>query len=157
MKEFMGTYLGFSPTDESDAGYGEVEITIGEEMLTSRMATGLEIQEESFPLSMFEKMTPEEASLIWSGGAPDDFKNRTVGFKSKEDLKLYFMRDPVEGELGLMIQGAMSDLLGPTFLLAPKQIALGLFEKALLKIEEDCKMPGAIPRLHNNGKAERPS
>ena len=62
MKEFYGMYRGFTPTDESAVGIGELELTIGDEGLKVRIATGLGIQEESIPLHQFALMTTEEVA-----------------------------------------------------------------------------------------------
>ena len=152
MQDFKGIYLGFSPTDESDVLMGEIEITISDKTAKLRMATGLKIEEEEISLDDFETMTTEELKAIWKEGP--DYSSRTAGFKGLSGhLQFIFFKDPSDEEPGLLIRtGGIGDMLGPTFLFSPAQIARGVFDKAVQAVENG--EVGIFPRLRNNGKAE---
>lgn len=155
MNEFRGTYIGFSPTDESDVGFGELEITIDERLLKFRMATGLEIRKEEIPIDDLMPMTPEEAAAIWQKDTPGDIASRTIGFKgSSESPQFFFIKDPKEDEFGILVRIGMGDILGPTILFSPSQVGSGRHEKFFLAVEQKFGRSGVIPRLKNNGRAE---
>ena len=59
-KDFHGTYLGISPSDESDSGYGEAEVVIDDEKIVMRFATGLGIDCEEFLQSKVAPLTSDQ-------------------------------------------------------------------------------------------------
>ncbi|MBI2632809.1 MAG: hypothetical protein HYW78_00250 [Parcubacteria group bacterium] len=155
LETFRGTYLGFSPTDESAVGLGEIEVTIGPQKITTRIATGLEILEDDIDISEFRPMTDEEMKIMIQETSP--YAARMKGFKNKnsEFPILLFIENPSENEIGLVINtGGMGEILGPTFLFSPTQVARGDYEKAIQLIENNYGKKGVIPRLRNDGKAE---
>ena len=156
LKSFEGIYLGFSPTDESDVMMGEMEITIKGADIKVRMATGHRIQEEKISAVDFVQMTVREVKEIFKDGS--EYPARTVGFKAREESgfpKLLFLKNPAENEFGLIVRtGGMGEILGPTLLYSPSQIARGDYEKAVQNIELKAGK-GVLPRLRNGGKAEK--
>lgn len=154
MKAYEGIYLGFSPTDESAVGFGEMEITISEKDVEVRMATGLKIQEEKISVADFVPMTEQEVKEVFKDGS--EYPMRTVGFKTEEGFpRLLFVNDPAENECGLIVRtGGMGEILGPTVLWSPFQVARGDYEKAVQSIEQTAGKD-VLPRLRNGGKAEK--
>jgi hypothetical protein len=151
MKEFYGTYRGFSPTDESNICIGELEVTLSDEGLRARFATGLYVQDE-FNATHFSPMSPEEIEGEYKQGSP--YVERTLGFRAKDGLpKLLFLQDPQDNEYGLVMRvGEMREILGPTLLFSPAQVSSGAFDRFLKGIEEYAGR-GVFPRLANDGKA----
>lgn len=151
MQEFYGVYRGFTPTDESAIGIGELELTLSDEGLKIRFATGLMVQEETIPLSRFTPMTTEEVASEYKAGS--DFPSKTVGFTEESGVpRLLFMRSPDEGDFALIVRlGEMSSILGPTLLYSPAQVAEGLFDKFLAHIKSEAG--DVFPLLSKDGKA----
>lgn len=151
MKEFYGTYRGFSPTDESAIGIGELEVTLSDEGLRGRFATGHYVQDELIT-THFSPMSLEEIEAEYKQGSP--YVERTLGFRAKDGLpRLLFLRDPQDDEYCLVMRvGQMSEILGPTLLFSPTQIASGAFDRFLRGLEEHVGK-GKFPRLENGGKA----
>lgn len=159
MQDFKGVYLGFAPTDESAVVSGEMEVTIDDERIISRHATGLRIQEEEILVSEFEPMTPEEVRDQYNEGEEGaECSSGAAGFKNKSEYYPLFLftKDPQEGDLGLLIRmgGMIEEVFGPIILFSPTQVARGEYEKAIEAIEVDAGR-GVLPRLRNEGKAER--
>jgi len=156
LKSFEGIYLGFSPTDESDVIMGEIEITIKGADIKIRMATGLMIQTEKMGVADFVQMTAQEVKEIFKDGS--EYPARTVGFKAREKSgfpKLLFLKNSAENEFGLIVRtGGMGEMLGPTLLYSPSQVARGDYEKTVQGIEQKAGK-GVLPRLRNGGKAEK--
>lgn len=153
LDQLQGIYRGFSPTDESPIVMGELEISINQESLKSRFATGLNITEEEIPISRFKPMTKEELIEIYEEGS--DYANRSIGF-SVNGINCVFLPDPSDDEFGLIVRGnEMADLLGPTLLYSPAQIERGVYDKAIARANAQFtdKYPqGCFPRLETNGK-----
>lgn len=155
MREFKGVYRGFTPTDESDIMLGEIEISITDELIKFRIATGLEIMEEEFRVEDFRSLTEEETNALCLDGTPDEIKSNVTVFKcSSEYPKFLFCKDLETNEVSLAVKMGMGDILGPTVLLGPQLVMRGEFEKAVQVIEQGGGK-GVLPRLRNNGKAER--
>jgi hypothetical protein len=153
MEEFYGVYRGFTPTDESAIGIGEMELTLSKDGLKLRVATGLSIQEESVPLEQFVQMTPEEVSAEYNPGS--NYPSRTIGFQDKENFipKLLFIPKPAGDDFGLVVRlGEMSSILGPTLLYSPAQIEAGKFRDFLENIKGECG-DGVFPLLASGGKS----
>lgn len=151
---FEGTYLGFSPTDESAVVMGEMEIVISHENIAVRMATGLKIETDTTNPADFISMTSEEVQAEFNSRSA--IVDRTVGFRTENGHpKLLFLKDAADDELGLIVRtGGMGEMLGPTVLFSPDQVARGDFDKAVSEIEKNAGK-GVLPRLRNNGKAEK--
>ena len=155
MREFKGVYRGFTPTDESNIGLGEIEISITDELVKFRIATGLKVVEEEFRIEDFRSLTEEEIKASWTKGTPDEVKSSATMFKHISGLPGFmFVKDLNTEDLSLVVQMGMGDMLGPTVLLGPAQVERGEFEKAVSVIEQEAGA-GILPRLRNNGKAER--
>ena len=148
MTGLEGTYLGFSPTDESAVMLGELEVKIDDRSLVSRMATGLEIRVESVPLTDFRQLLSDEIASMLQGGIEQAVRYRVYHIG---DAKFLFLPDASDEEPGLLITGGLADLLGPTFLYNPGQVERGLFERAVATIEGEFGRVGVIPRLNNRG------
>jgi len=152
VKEFNGRYLGFSPTDESAVGVGEMEVVINADKIKIRMATGLEIKEEEYLVEDFRRMTSEEIAALMYGRNVFDVELRA--FRHSTDLpELLFFEDKKSKCLILWFRwGGVGESFGPTVLLS---CANGTedFDLCISKLE---KMHGKnlLPRLRNNGKAE---
>ena len=152
---FEGTYLGFSPTDESDVGYGEIEITIKEGKIAVRHATGLGVHAEKMSMNDFEPMSAAEVAEHYEEGP---YAARTVGFKQKDSEypQFFFLQNPQDqdDEIALIVDtGGMAEMLGPTFLFNQEQVSRGVFEKTLSALEDEAGKKGIVPRLKNGGKA----
>ena len=153
MKEFYGVYRGFTPTDESALAIGEMELTIGEEELVARLATGLMIREERIPRTEFVPMTGEELSKEFKEGS--SYATQMIGFRQKDGgiPKLLFMPNPSDEDFGLIVRmGEMSEILGPTLLFSPAQVAGGKWADFLKNVNLEYG-DGVFPLLANEGKA----
>ncbi len=151
LEQFYGTYLGFSPTDESRAGLGELEIIITESLIKSRMATGYEIVSEETPTSILKPMSEEEMKKI-----PKDKSSsisHCVGFDGN-GIKYIFFVGEKDDEVALVIKGSLGDFLGPTLLFGYKQIEGGVYKKIIDVMEKEYGR-GCYPTLENGGKASK--
>jgi hypothetical protein len=157
MEKFFGKYRGFSPSDESSVGMGEIEMTIGSESVVIRMATGLKIHEETIAISEFQVVEPEETfkNLTGKGSLDSVFVKNIAGeLRHKSEVPtLIFVRELEGGIDYVLIAGTMGDLLGPTFLFSQVQIEKGSFDRVLAELEENYGKD-QFPRLSNNGKAK---
>lgn len=127
LKPFYGVYRGFSPTDESPIGMGELEISISRFLVHVAHATGLTIQRETISTRHFRPMTQAELSSLYPA---DSLPDKMTGF-SVRGMRYFFVEDA-----GLMISGnELADLLGPTLLFGPKQILKGEYELAVKELE----------------------
>lgn len=159
LKQFVGTYLGFAPTDESAVVCGEIEIIIDDEQIKIRHATGLKIEEKEIRVSDFEPLTREEVRAQFQEGQDaSDHSLRMAGFKNKsgDHPLLLFTKDPQEGDLGLIVRmgGTVEECFGPMVLFSPAQVARGEYERAVDEMEQGFEK-GILPRLRNEGKAEK--
>ena len=158
MKEFQGTYLGFTATDESNAGVGEIEVVIDDNLVKIREATGLTIDESRAPVSDFKLLSKEEFRSILTAGSEAD-RDKVInsvtafGCISGYPKYLFFYKNEKGDFLLLIIRGDLGDIFGPTKLFGPSMVARGDFEKAILHIEASAGK-GSIPRLRNGGKSE---
>jgi len=149
LKDYFGTYRGFSPTDESAICMGELEVTISEESVKIRMATGLKIEEDEFPTSMLQPMPKEMLSLVFNPGS--EYLERCVGFHAGSEKYVFTPNAKIE-DIGLVIKGSddnMRDLLGPTLLFSPAQVKAGLYDEAVKPIDKE------LPQIRYGGKAPR--
>lgn len=151
LKDFEGTYIGISPTDESDIGLGELEITIDATAVRSRWATGLEIQEDEIPAEEVRELFGDELQALLVDGAQLPPGMRAFDVAGLHYIFLDQSRDP--DAACFMIVGGMGDILGPTGLFSPEQVARGLHEKAFRDLEREFGQPGEMPRLNNGGLA----
>ena len=153
-----GSYLGFSPTDESAVMCGEVEIVINETHLTWRHAGGLYIDEDTVPLTDFREMTRGEITNEFKDGTSS--ADKVVAGYTRVDgdggpKLLFFDTASLEkGEFELIVVfPVISAIFGPTLLFGPEQVARGEFDEAIKAIEEQTGV-GVVPRLRNNGRSE---
>ncbi|HLC56158.1 MAG TPA: hypothetical protein VJJ23_02870 [Candidatus Nanoarchaeia archaeon] len=152
LEQFYGTYLGFSPTDSSAAGLGELEIIITESLIKGRFATGYEIISEEIPISMLKPMTKEDIKNTQKEGS--SYVDRCVGFDLK-GVKYIFLVDPKEDEFGLLIyDNELADILGPPALFNPKQIEMGAYKEFIEALEKE-NGKGCYPTLENGGKVSK--
>lgn len=154
MTELHGTYRGFAPTDESPIASGELEITITQDTVTVKHATGLELSTDAFPTTFLTQMPKEEIAPIYQDGS--QYIDRSIGFWSGTGtMKWLFIPDAgrtPEGEFehGLLIRGnEMADILGFTFGLSPKQVRDGLWQEMLDNLKDSGLF---FPMLEHNGE-----
>jgi len=152
-EQLYGTYRGFSPTDESPVGMGELEVSIIPGTMKVRHATGLEIDEGKIPLSKFFSMTREELSTVYQEGS--EYLDKSVGF-SINGIQYLFIPNASDEEFGLIIRGnEMADILGPTILHSPSQIQRGIYDKAASELNDQFpdEFPrGCFPTLDTDGR-----
>ncbi len=152
MKEFEGRYLGFSPTDESNVGLGEMELVIDENKIKTRLATGLEILEEEMDVSDFLPMTLEEIESSTGRKKPEKLEVKAFKHSSGYPELLFMKEEGSEFRVLQVRTDGLGEILGPT-LLTNVDNGTEAFEDMLQKIESQDKK-GCVPRLRNNGKAE---
>ena len=151
---FHVKYLGFSPTDESAIGIGEMEVIISDDKIKIRMATGLKISEEEIDISEFDVIAPEDAILEFASNSVK-IENVVGELRHKRSHpKLIFLRESPQDDFGaLVITGGMGDMLGPTALFGPAQVEKGQYADFLRKIEE-VHGQNVFPRLSSGGRAK---
>ena len=151
MREFKGSYLGISPTDESAIATGEIEMIIRDNDATIRHATGLTIMEETLPLDVFRPMSEEE---IFPDGRKEQSGIMNRGFTTKDEggVKVIFTVNPKLGEFDVFIRrGEMADILGPTILWSRRRILHIILLKMSLAFA-NIKHKGGVPRLAHGGR-----
>ncbi len=153
MKDFLGKYVGFAPTDESDVRMGEIEAVISDEKIAIRMATGLAIEQEELPTSIFQSMSTHQILGEFNPGTGPH--EDVVGFIANEGHPiLLFLPDETPGKFQLVVRtSGMGEILGPTILFGTDQEEK--FEEAIKAIETSFGKSGVVPRLLNDGKAEQ--
>lgn len=157
LETFFGKYVGFGPTDESNCGMGEMEMTIDAEKIKIRMATGLEIQEDELNISEFDVVEPEtilaEFQSKTNSGEEVKIDNIVGGLRHKNRYpEIIFLRDMESGDFGaMMMTGGMGDMMGPTILHGPAMVEKGHQEEFIKKIEE-VYGSNTFPRLANGGR-----
>ncbi len=148
MKQYKGTYLGMSPTDESAIGLGEIEIEITDTYVKLCMAGGLRLEEVQWNLNDFEQMSPEEVAPQY----PNEAGQMFVGFKHKECKSVEFLlcKKPRFRDFDLMLRGGLGDCLGPTLLWNKKRFLHFAVVKMYLRMC-DIRTKGGIPLLKRGG------
>ncbi len=152
IKTYFGTYIGFSPTDESKIGLGEIEMIIDEHGLKMRHATGLTIREETALLEQVRELTGDEVRSHFI--ADSDQHTRVDGFQVGRGAVLLFWKEPTVDESRLIVRlGEFVEILGPTMLYDAYQVAEGAFDRV---IDEIAELGGAyaFPRLEYGGLHE---
>lgn len=145
LRELIGTYRGFSPSEESPIGLGELEVVVLESELKIRAATGIGIKVTEIHESELKVIGKEKLKEVYVEGC--DFAEKTIGLEIN-GIKYLFLKDAGEEMPGLFILGSLGDYLGPTFCFSPEQIKKGLYQKAIDDMREK-KM--FFPTLENNG------
>jgi hypothetical protein len=151
-----GIYRGFAPTDESDIGLGELEVTINDDELSYRWATGTQIQSEAMPRSLFRQITAAELASRFK---PEADLTDLTGYVLGEDGPLFlFVAENIHPPgtprvlVMLFFSQEIDELFGPVYLFTPDQVEAGYFEQAVSEIEAHNNVTGAIPRLANDGR-----
>ncbi len=154
MSDLNGTYLGYSPTDESAVGVGEIEIVIGDETMSMRFATGLMIETDSLPRADVRGLSSEEIAAHYENGVDTkDIRGLKIG-EEGADL-LFLPDDPDDKGPRLIVLGLSGgEIFGPSLLFSPSQVAAGLFDEAVRETENQAGRTGVIPRLANDGRAK---
>jgi hypothetical protein len=148
LKDFEGTYVGFGPSDESAVGMGELSITIDGRSITSRYATGLEVQTDVASVQEAVEALPEEITPDYIDTfGPDGVRVFKVGHLQY----IFLTKSSSPEEPALLRQGSMGDILGPTVLFSPEQVEQGVHEKAFKIIEMGLGKEGDLPRLETGG------
>jgi hypothetical protein len=151
-----GIYRGFSPTDESGVGLGELEVVISDDTISYRFATGLEVRSEQMSRSRLRQLSPDEVAARFNPGT-----NITgiVGYMLGEDgpIFLFLAKAPDAPEaprvlLLRFVSDEVDSFFGPSYLFVPEQVEVGYFQQALNEIEKQQNDPGVIPKLANNGR-----
>jgi len=153
-----GTYRGFGPTDESGMAMGELELTISDNTINYRFATGLEIQtdDEGMPRSELRQLTPDEVTELFE---TDTNTDDIIGYMLGEDgaVLLFFPETdemPKAPRVSVLrfFSAEIDSIFFPVMLFTPQQVAAGDFEELLRHLEAEQGDPGVIPRLSNDGK-----
>lgn len=174
MKDLYGTYLGFTFTDESDAGVGEMRVVIDDKHFTLTIATGLDIDEDIVDISEMREMTAEEIVADFNDGFDVTGIRGIVHATATPGTIMGFLRlifvPPHKGtgeeiEPGMidkdtdecvLVRGMFGEeYFGASMLFTPAQVEAGEFEKALKGVEEAENAPGIIPRIDSDGRAPR--
>ncbi len=152
ISDHIGTYTGFSPTDSSKIALGEIELTITQETLTIRHATGLRIEEAVSSIEQIRQLSEDEMREQFQDGS--DAHQDTDGFQVGEGAILLFCSNVKEDEPPLIIRlGEFIEMLGITVLFHEQQVAAGVFEKIVTEITKQVgEYP--FPRLQYEGLHE---
>jgi len=143
IKEFFGTYKGFTPIDDGILGYGELELTINESQVSFSKATGSAISVREFPTSMLVPLTKAKTRSYFQQG----IKNIDTysGFQANGNQYI-FIPNATDEEFGLVILGYSANMRGPTIMFSPSQIIAGTYETLFRQIGN------FIPQLIYDGK-----
>ena len=162
IERYFGTYTGLCPTDGSKIAMGEIQLTINEQGLTIRHATGIKINEDSVPLSEVRPLTEGELRSQFNEGSNEH--TRVDGFFIHESFILLFWRKPAKrkdlwfwrrpAEARLVIRfGEFIEILGITMLYDEAQVAHGDFEY-MIKTATKAVGDYPFPRLKFEGRHE---
>jgi hypothetical protein len=135
----LGVYRGFTPSDGSPSGIGEIEVTIDNSQLLTRVATGESIQFETISLKRYKLLPSQEIAEIFPNTY--DLSLRIFTLDNIPELFFAFTQDDTPS---LQISTQISELLGPTYLYSKTQVEKGLFERTLDQLQREF---GTIPRL----------
>ncbi len=125
---YFGRYVGLSPTDESKIAMGEIEVTISDEGLKIRHATGFKIKEEDVALEDVRTLTEDEVRAQYNEGS--DIYKGIDGFQIGEGATLLFTREREEQGPRLIVRlGEFVEILGITVLFDEKQIEGGVLDE----------------------------
>ena len=162
IQRYVGTFTGLSPTDESKIAMGEIQVTINQEGIEIRHATGLTVRYEFVSLKEVRTLTEAEVQKQFNDGSSEH--RRVDGFQIGEGAVLLFWRNPAKGrgfwfwrkpaEFRLVVRlGDFVEMLGPTALYDEAQVAEGNFEQI---IRDAVKSVGRypFPRLKYDGLHE---
>jgi hypothetical protein len=151
-----GTYRGFSPTDESGIGLGELELVINDDTLSYHFATGLKVHSEEAPRLELRQLEPHEVAERFN---PEANIAGITGYVLNEDgaILLLLAETPEAPEtpralLLRFVSDEIDAIFGPTVLFTPEQVEAGYFDQTIAEIEAQQGDIGVIPRLANNGK-----
>jgi hypothetical protein len=164
MEKFIGTYRGFSPTDESPSGVGEAEMVVTDDTVTMRLATGLgittrlEAESQHFvPLTAEELAARFETETDTVGVTAYRYGESgvTILFLSPDTVALPDPDEADDADVALadpplvLVNGLLgSEAFGPTVFWAPSQS--DQFDVALAKGRHELG-EHAIPLLANGG------
>ncbi len=153
MLNFKGVYTGFSPVFHSLTGLGEIEITIGDETIKVRLATGRGIEELELKVGDFKPADADKFNDLVQTN--EEYAGRVVVFRHDSGYPiLFFLKDPTDEECALIVlAGSVVDESGPTMLCNASQVEKGSLDR-LLNIVEIEALRGVTPRLRNNGLSE---
>jgi len=148
-----GTYKGFSPTDESPAGVGEMELVLDGDQAVIRVAMGFEIVEYGpYPRSGFRTLTDAEVlGRLDLSDHDGPVAYEAVCLDGGELVLLYL---DAAGTSAIAVHGLpCEEIFGYSILFAPAEASAQRFEEGLFKVEAEFGCPGGIPRLATGGEA----
>jgi hypothetical protein len=157
---YFGTFTGFSPSWASKLTKGEIQITIGENGIKFRHATGQGIDEAHFHLEHVRTLTEAEVyerldSNPEQPGHVDGFQIGKAGAillfwqNPASSSGFWIWRKPAEPRL-IVLLGGLIDHFGVTFLYDEAQVANGDFEQVMKDAIRDVgEYP--LPRLQYGG------
>lgn len=149
---YFGKYLGLSPTDESKAGVGEIEVKVGEDGIRTRHATGLRVDEQVIPLERVRGLTDEEVRARYVAG-PEEYAKIDAFRIGEEGPVLLFLREPNDDEPRLVVRLGKMDQNGPTMLFDEEQVKNGEFDYVINELTQQVgQYP--FPRLQYGGLHE---
>lgn len=154
--DLNGTYRGFSPTDESGVGLGELEVVITDDAISYRLATGSEIMSDQVPRSLLRELSANQVADLFNAGT--DTTGTTAHVLGEDGAIFLFLAcrpdipdDTVRVLLLRFVSEEIDAIFGPSRLFTPDQVAAGYFDQCLSDIEAEQGDPGVIPRLANAG------
>lgn len=151
-RNINGTYLGFSPTDESALAFGEFKLVITQGYMTYEFATGLKIERQRLKRRYWRELTPTEVASHFNEGAEDvaDVTGITFG---RSGISILFLRQ-IQDTASVLIIGMFGcEVFGPTALFTPAEVGHGTFERAVSHLETGCDAIGKLPRLKYGGRS----
>ena len=158
---YFGTYTGLCPTDESKIAMGEIKITIDEQQLKIRHATGLTIDENTVALAEIRKLSEDELRRQFNEGS-STYK-RVDGFQIGEGAILLFRRETRfekilpwlgQAEPRLVVRlNSFVEMLGLTMLYDEKQVSNGAIDRVVNHAAQHVG-PYPFPRLEYDGLHE---
>lgn len=172
----QGRYRGFTPTDESAIGLGEIDMTIKGDQVKVRIAGGLGLHDFSFSLNDYRALNDAEAAAF--------LKHKADKHGVMPPVELAVFVPKAEGALGpeflfpikrprglarlaaamgptVVLRMGMADLLGPTFMYSPMRAHFGPYHLARTFAEWSARSLRSgsdrvvIPRIRYGGTKDK--
>ncbi len=152
-----GVYVGFSPTDESAVGMGEMQLTITPYSCEIKMATGLMIENNTLVIGLLPitEASQDQIRSLLSGDIPKSATLRMFNMNGEPWFLLIRDKQEPSTDCVRLFLGEFAELLGPTMLFTPERVRAGDLEEAFRDIESEYGETGVIPRLSSAGRAPR--
>lgn len=146
--KYAGVYRGFTQVDDDDGIDGEIEVTVSGSGLHIKIATGIDMFDETIAVGDFAVLSDERLQGVFGLGRSED---GLVGFVHSSGAAIMFNTAASESGWGLTIKSADPDnVLRSTHLHSPAQVERGLFDKRLASMR--AKWGDKVPLLRFDGK-----